>query len=460
MTLNFVTAQPIWVLALALGLMSGLQAQGLRLGQRGPAIGALPPALEQLETRQADFIVAVVNSEPITNQEVVREVQRVQQMLMQQRQAIPSPAELAKAVLDKLINERAQLQLARDTGLKVDDPSVDQAEQSVARQNQLSVADLRRRVVMDGMEVKSFREQLREQILLTRLREREVEPRVRVSDLEVDQYLQDQQAQANDPATVQLNLAQVLVAVPEGASAEAVEALQKRAQQVLTRAKAGQDFAQLAREASDAPDRANGGQMGMRPGDRYPTLFWEAVKGLKAGEVSSVLRSGAGFHVLKVLDKRSAGLPPMSVTQQRARHILLVPSATLSEAAARDLLFDYRRRIEAGQASFASLARDNSQDGSAAQGGDLGWANPGQFVPEFEAVLSSLTPGQISAPLISRFGVHLIQLMERRQNQLEPREQREMVRNLLREKKLDESFVTWAKDVRDRAYVELREPPL
>ena len=460
MTLNFLTAKPIWVLAFAMGLMSGLQAQGLRLGQRGPAIGALPPALEQLETRQADFIVAVVNSEPITNQEVVREMQRVQQMLMQQRQSMPSPAELAKAVLDKLINERAQLQLARDTGLKVDDPSVDQAEQSVARQNQLSVADLRRRVVMDGMEVKSFREQLREQILLTRLREREVEPRVRVSDLEVDQYLQDQQAQANDPATVQLSLAQVLVAVPEGASAAAVEALQKRAQQVLARAKAGQDFAQLAREASDAPDRANGGQMGMRPGDRYPTLFWEAVKGLKAGEVSSVLRSGAGFHVLKVLDKRSAGLPPMSVTQQRARHILLVPTATVSEAAARDLLLDYRRRIEAGQASFASLARDNSQDGSAALGGDLGWANPGQFVPEFETVLSSLTPGQISDPLISRFGVHLIQLMERRQNQLEPREQREMVRNLLREKKLDESFVTWAKDVRDRAYVELREPPL
>jgi peptidyl-prolyl cis-trans isomerase SurA len=200
--------------------------------------------------------------------------------------------------------------------------------------------------------------------------------------------------------------------------------------------------------------------MGARMADRYPALFWEAVKNLKSGELSGVVRSGAGFHVLKVLDARVAGLPPTTVTQHHARHILLVPGAALTEAAARDTLLDFRRRIEAGQASFASLAKENSQDSSAARGGDLGWANPGQFVPEFEAVINSLALGQISDPLITRFGVHLIQLLAKRQSQLDVKDQKEMVRNMLREKKLEEGFANWAKDVRDRAYVELRDPPL
>ncbi len=435
-----------------------VQAQGLRPATRtSPAASTVTAA--QGAVRQADFIVAVVNSEPVTNHDVAVELQRMQQQYAQQRQALPDTRELTRQVLERLINEKAQLQLARETGIKVDEPSVDQAEQSVALQNQLSVAELHRRIAQDGVDPKQFREQLRNQLLLTRLREREVEPKVRVSDLEVEQYLQEQLAVSNVPANQVINIAQLLVAVPENASETQVAALQAKAQRALERARAGEDFTVLARELSDAADRASGGQLGLRPADRYPPLFLDATRSLAVGGISELVRSGAGFHILKLVEKRNAGLPPMVITQSRARHILLRPNAQLSEAAARDKLNDFRRRIQTGQTDFATLARENSQDGSAEQGGDLGWAYPGQFVPEFEAVMNRLAPGQISQPLISRFGVHLIQLLERRNTTLGEREQREMVRNMLREKKLDEAYANWARDVRARAYVEMREPP-
>ena len=432
-------------------------AQGLR-----PSLGlsSVPAATRpQAEVQQAaDYIVAVVNSEPVTNSEVQRELQRLVQQMTQQRRPLPDRKEMARQVLENLINQKVQLQSASETGIRVDDAAVDQAVQNIARQNQMDVAELQRRIAQDGLVFSQFRAQLREQLILTRLREREVEPRVRVSDLEVDQYLRDQQTNT-DPASTEINLAQILVSVPDSATAQQIAALQGKAQQALERARAGADFAALAREFSDATDRANGGQLGLRTADRYPPLFLEATQNLEVGAVSAVVRSGAGFHILKLLEKRNAGLPPMAVTQSRARHILLRISPQLSEAAARVKLVEFKKRLEAGQADFAALARDNSQDGSAAQGGDLGWANPGMYVPEFEEVMGRLAPGQISDPLVSRFGVHLIQLMERRDTVLSLREQREAVRAVLREKKLDEGYVNWAQDLRGRAYVEMREPP-
>ena len=384
-------------------------AQGLR-----PSLGlsSVPAATRpQAEVQQAaDYIVAVVNSEPVTNSEVQRELQRLVQQMTQQRRPLPDRKEMARQVLENLINQKVQLQSASETGIRVDDAAVDQAVQNIARQNQMDVAELQRRIAQDGLVFSQFRAQLREQLILTRLREREVEPRVRVSDLEVDQYLRDQQTNT-DPASTEINLAQILVSVPDSATAQQIAALQGKAQQALERARAGADFAALAREFSDATDRANGGQLGLRTADRYPPLFLEATQNLEVGAVSAVVRSGAGFHVLKLLEKRNAGLPPMAVTQSRARHILLRISPQLSEAAARVKLVEFKKRLEAGQADFAALARDNSQDGSAAQGGDLGWANPGMYVPEFEEVMGRLAPGQISDPLVSRFGVHLIQLM-------------------------------------------------
>ncbi|OQW88636.1 MAG: molecular chaperone SurA [Rhodoferax ferrireducens] len=429
-------------------------AQGLRV----PAASVLAPVASAAQT-QADYIVAVVNSEPVTNMEVRREAQREFQQLTQQRRAPTDIRELLPMVLEGLINRKAQLQMARETGLRVEESAIDQAEQSVALQNQFDVAELRRRVVRDGMSVSQFRAQLADQILLQRLRERDVESRVRVSEQDIDQFLREQQA-ADTTGDTQINLAQILVAVPETATAQQVDALKLRAQRAQERARKGDDFAALVREFSDATDLGSGGQLGLRSTTRYPELFVQATTPLSVGDVAELVRSPAGFHVLKVVEKIRPGMPTMAVTQSHARHILLVPSANLSEAEARRKLTEFKKQVVANQADFASLAREHSQDGSAAQGGDLGWASPGMFVPEFEATMNRLAPGEVSDPLLSRFGLHLIQLLERRKASLTPEQQREAVRAMLREKKLDEAYLTWAQDVRARAYVELREPTL
>ncbi len=249
------------------------------------------------------------------------------------------------------------------------------------------------------------------------------------------------------------------MAVPENASQEQLASLQARAQLAAERARSGTDFAALVREFSNAPGGSTDGQMGLRTLDRYPELFVNATQNLAVGAVAGPLRSGAGFHVLKVLEKKRAGAPGATVAETRARHILLRTGPQLSEATAVARLSDLRQRITAGQADFAALARESSQDGSAREGGDLGWAGPGQFVPEFEERMNSLAPGQIGEPLVSRFGVHLIQVLERRTTQLSPREQREAVRAVLREKKYEDAYAAWAQEVRGRAYVEYREPP-
>jgi peptidyl-prolyl cis-trans isomerase SurA len=415
------------------------------------------PALAQGGARASDFIVAVVNSEPITNLEVQRRTARMAQQLRQQGGRMPTQAELSRQVLESLVVERAQLQQARELGLKVDEAAINLAEQNVARQNQIDVAELRRRVALDGMTSTQFRNDLRDQILMSRLRDRELDSRVRVSDAEVEQYLREQTDVA-PAAPTEINLAQVLVAVPENATPQQVAERLARAQDVEKRARAGEDFAALARSFSDGTDAAAGGEMGLRSPDRYPELFLQATAQLAAGGITAPVRSGAGFHILKVIDKRQGGML-QSITQQHARHILLRLDAQQTEANARERLATMRRRIVAGQADFAALAQASSQDGSAAQGGDLGWSNPGQFVPEFEEVLDALRPGEISEPIVSRFGVHLIQLLERRQYQLNPREQREVARNLVRERKMDEAYRSWLQELRGRAYVELRQAP-
>ena len=431
-----------------------VQAQTLRAS---PGLSA-PRAASDNSQRSADFIVAIVNSEPITNIEVRARVLRFEQQLSQRGGALPSRSELSVQVLERLISERAQVQVGRDNGIKIDEAMITGAVQNVARQNQLSVDELRRRLEAEGISYGQFRAGLRDEMLLARVREREVDNRIQVSDSELDQFIAEQQdGSATNPA--EINLAQILVVVPETATAQQQQELQARADSVLRRIRAGEDFATLAREFSQSAERANGGVMGLRSAERYPLIFIEATQSLRVGDVSALVRSGAGFHILKVLDKKRATAANVSVVQTRARHILLRPSAQLSESAARARLVDLRKRITSGQIDFATAARDNSQDGSAREGGDLGWANPGQFVPEFEEVMNQLAPGQVSEPLVSRFGVHLIQLQERRENALSAREQRELARASLREKKVEEAFTAWARDVRARAYVEMREPP-
>lgn len=446
-------------------------AQGFRSGggitdimRAGPRLG--PPAARPAPSapstapvqRSAEFIVALVNSEPITNTEVVT---RVERLLKENPDAQRVPRnELTRLVLERLVSERAQLQLAKEGGIKVDDVAIDQAEQTVARQNDISLAELRRRVAAEGIAQQDFRNDLRDQLLLTRLRDREVESKVKVSDVEADEYLRDQRnVSVKNAALENLNLAQILVAVPENATDAQIATAQQKAQGLAQRARAGEDFAKLVQDNSDSPDRANGGAIGMRSADRYPSLFVEATQSTPVNGIAGPVRSSAGFHVLKVVAKATVGSGDATVTQTQVRHILLLndPKRTTAQAVAQ--LAEFKRRVQAGSADFAGLARDNSQDASAKAGGDLGWSRPGQFVPEFEEAMDRLAPGQISDPVVSRFGVHLIQVIGRREAKLSQGEQREAARAALREQRIEEALSTWMQEVRARAYVEFREPP-
>jgi peptidyl-prolyl cis-trans isomerase SurA len=409
--------------------------------------------------RSADFIVAVVNSEPVTNNEVRNNLLRTEQQLTQAGKAMPPRDELARLVLERLIADKLQLQEARLSGLRIDESAIDNAVQGVAQQNQLTVDELRKRLVADGLTFVKFREGLRDELLVSRFRQREIESRVKVTDADVDQFLRDQEG-SGDGAAIDINLAQILVAVPENATPEQIASLQAKAQLAADRAKAGADFVALVNEFSEVSLRASGGQLGLRSAERYPPLFLQATEKLRAGGIAGPIRSGAGFHVLKVIEKRQAGMPGVNITQTHARHILLRVSPQQREAAAKEKLADIKKRVVAGQADFAAVAREISDDGSAKDGGDLGWANPGMFVPEFEQAMNSLALNQISEPLVSRFGVHLIQVLERRETQLSSRDQRELARSVLRDKKLEAAYAVWAQEIRGRAYVEFREPPL
>ena len=433
---------------------------GIAASCLGPLIWpGLVQAQSNLKSRPVDYIVVVVNSEPITNNEVQNLKLRLEKQL-QPGATAPSPEVLTQQALDQLINEKAQLQQARDNGIRIDDAEVDQTEFNIARQNQVSKEDLYKRVALEGLSVSAFRDQLRNQLMINRLRERDVDNRARISDADVAQYIQSQQAgkpMASYP--IDINLATILIAVPENSSEQEATELKIKAQQIVQRVKRGESFAALAQAYSEAADKgANGGEMGLRPTDRYPTLFIDSTQNLNKGDVSEPVRSGAGFHILKVLDKKQSELSSTLIVQTRARHILLRTGKDLSETVARSRLLAYKQRVQAG-ADFSDLARQFSQDGSASAGGDLGWASPGQFVPEFEEVLARLRPGQVSDPLISRFGAHLIQLLERREVPLSIREQREMVRTQLREKKIEELYSAWVEELRGRAYIELRNPP-
>ena len=420
---------------------------------------ALAALAQAQSAQQADYIVAVVNSDPITESEVRSEVARVRQEYAQQPQALPAPDELRKMVLERLIGERAQLQVARETGIRVDDVNIDQAEQAVARQNQIDVPELRRRLAKDGIPLSRFREQLRDQFLLTRLREREVEGRLRITDQDIDRALAEEQVKANDPMALEVNLAQIMISVPEKASPDVRAARMELAKKTLERVRAGTGFEAVAVEVS-AADASNGGQLGLRRGDRYPPLFLEATQRLPVGGISDIVRSDAGFHILKVVERKAPTPLSRAVVQTRARHILLRPSAQLNAKDITARLAELKKKIESGAATFEAMAKENSQDGSAPQGGDLGWAAPGLFVPEFEEVMNRLAEGKISEPFASRYGLHILQVVERKRVELTQVEVREQVRAKLRDSRYEEAFTNWARDIRGRAFVEMREPPL
>ncbi len=440
-------------------LLAGLCALPALAQLQMRSAGSPPPAqvLIRAPSYSGDYIVAVVNTELVTAAEVEQRIERMRAaMAGRGGQRPPITDQLRQQALDSLIEERVLLTFARESGLRVEDAEVDRAVQSVAAQNRLTIDQLREQLRAEGMDFARFRSSLRDQILFERLREREVGARTRVQEADVEKFLAERSAQG--ARSSELNIAQILVTLPEGASPEVAAERRARAEAALARVRGGEDFAIVARDVSEDANRARGGEMGLRPAARLPDAFVQQVSDLRAGEVSpTLLRSGAGFHVLKLLERKDAS--GVRVTQTRARHILLRPSAQLSEDVAKQRLADMRAQIERGTASFENLARQFSEDGSAAQGGDLGWVNPGAFVPEFEAAMDRLTVGGLSQPVVSRFGVHLIEVVDRREAMLDAKQLREQARVALREQKFEEAYAEWLKELRARAYVEMRDPP-
>ena len=426
------------------------------------ALGLLAPALfaqpkpPASAPRAGDYIVAVVNQELVTAAELEQRLERIRADAARSNSTLPPPQVLRQQVLDALIDERVQVSNARENGPKVDEAEIDRAVGNLALQNQLTLPQLRERLRQQGIAYSKIRDNIRDQIMVERVREREVMGRIKITEAQVDAFLDKQRAAAGN--VPQLNIAQILVTVPDGASVTLVAERRARAQTAQARVRAGEDFETVAREVSEEGNRAQGGVIGLRPADRLPDVFVAGVRGLRAGEVApELLRTGAGFHLLKLVERREPGV--FTVQQTHARHILLRVSAQLTQPAAIQRLADIKREIVAGKKSFEQAARENSEDGSASQGGDLGWVSPGTFVPEFEEVINSLPPNGISDPVVSRFGVHLVQVLERREITLDVKQQREQARNILREQKFDEAYTEWIRDLRGRAYIEMREPP-
>lgn len=407
--------------------------------------------------RPIDRVVAVVNSEAITAGELASRLKTVEQQLREQNIEAPAADVLEKQVLERMIVDRAQLQAAREAGIRIDDAQVDRALASIAQENRMTLAQLRERVERDGTGFARLREEVREELIRRRLREREIDSRVQVSDADIDAFLAAQPKGSG--AQSELHVAQILLAVPEGATAEQIERQRLRGEEVIRQLQRGSDFARLAAAFSDAPEAMSGGSLGWRTAERLPQLFVDAVARLEPGQVAPLVRSPVGFHVVKLLDRRAAESPAASsapVTQTHARHILIRPNELVTEDEALRRLHDIKRRVEAGSGDFAELARQYSVDGSAGRGGDLGWIYPGDTVPEFERAMNALAPGQISEPVRTPFGVHLIQVLERRTDTASPDRVRQVARQALRERRIDENYQDWLRQLRDRTYVEYK----
>jgi peptidyl-prolyl cis-trans isomerase SurA len=410
-----------------------------------------PPAL-----RPGDYITAIVNQEVVTGFELNQRLAMARADAQSKNQRLPADSELRSMVLESLVEDRALLSHARDSGVRVDDNEIDRAVAVIAAQNQLTPAQLRQRLAQQGLDLPRFRANLRDQIMVERVREREVAQRIRVTDGEIDALIEQQRGKL--AAEVQYNIAQVLIRLPETPSDAVVAERRARAEAALARIRGGEDFAKVAREVSEDDNKERGGEIGMRPADRLPDIFLETVRPLQNGQVApALLRTGAGFHVLKLIERSEGGA--LRVTQTRARHILLRPSEQLTEAAVRARLADFKRQIDGGQRRFEDIAREFSLDGSAPAGGDLGWASPGQFVPEFEEAMNALPLGGVSGPVATRFGFHLIKVEERRSVAPDTKQLRDQARQALRERKFEDAYNEWVREVRGRAYVEFREPP-
>nr|WP_283746086.1 peptidylprolyl isomerase [Sideroxydans sp. CL21] len=398
-----------------------------------------------------DSIEVIVNDDVITHLELEKRVVSVSKMLQSQKTALPDKSVLERQVLERMITEMLLSQFAKESGLRIDDAQLDKTILRIAQQNKFAtVAAFRAKLEQDGTNFNEFREEIRNEIISVRLREREVDSKLVISENDVDNYLSNQERQEGKGD--ELLLAHILVVVPEQASADKIQNYRGRAEQALAKLRGGASFAQVAAGYSDAQDALKGGELGWRPADRMPPMFADALAKMKPGDVSDVLRSPSGFHIIKLLDRRNKDAAVV-VTQTHARHILIKTSELVSENEAKSRLQEIKQRIDKG-ADFAEEARLHSDDGSASQGGDLGWLSPGETVPEFESAMDALKVGQISGLVQTGFGWHLIQVLERRNTDVSVEQKRLRARNAIRTFKSDEAYQDWLRQLRDRAFVE------
>lgn len=434
-------------------------APGPGFNSGAPAAGpaAAPGARPAARAVTVDRIIAVVNDEVITANELRQRVAIADAQLRKQKIQPPPANVLERQVLERMIVDRAAMQLAQETGVRVDDGTVNAAMARVAESNGMTVQAMRQRLESDGVSFAQFRDDIRTDIVLNRLREREVDSRVQISESELDNFIAEQAGLSADAEEV--NLAQILLRVPEGATPQRLEETRARADELIAQLKGGADFARLAASFSNASDALQGGELGWRNTDRLPTLFLDAIKGLKPGQIAPLVRSPNGYHILKLLGSRKAidaKLAAGPVQQTRARHILLRVSDAMPEAEVKRRLEEFKIRIEAGQSEFATLARLHSLDPSGSRGGDLGWLYPGDTVPEFEKAMDALKISQLSGPVQSPFGWHLIQVNERRTESNSTERARLQARQALRERKAEEAYQDWVRQLRDKTYVEYR----
>jgi peptidyl-prolyl cis-trans isomerase SurA len=424
------------------------------------AVGLLLSPAHAQKPRQPvllDRIVAIVNDEAITARELADRTQFALKQLDQQGTTAPPRPVIERQLLERMIADRVQLQFAKSTGMRIDDAELDRAIGRIAEQNKVTVQGLRETLERDGVPYSKFREDIRAEIVMARLREREVDNKIVITESEIDALLAA--SSSEEMRSDEVNLSHILVLVPENASPEQVQARRARAEEALAQLSKGADFRQVAAAFSDAPDNLQGGGMGWRAGERLPTIFYDALKPMKPGGITGLLRSANGFHILKLNERRGGAAVqqqgPTSLEQTRVRHILMKTNELVSEGEARNRLRGLKERLE-NKADFAELARVHSEDASAGRGGDLGWVLPGDTVPEFERAMNTLKIGEISDPVRSPFGWHLIQVLERGTQDVSKERRRLAARQTLRARKTDEAYQEWIRQLRDRAYVEVR----
>jgi peptidyl-prolyl cis-trans isomerase SurA len=419
-----------------------------------PAGGRLDQRLSSTPSRivPVDRIVAVVNDEVLTSNDLNERVQMVIRQLQRQGGQLPPADALQRQILERMINDLVQTQLAKETGIKVDDATLDRTIDRIAQENSLAPGEFRKALERDGIGYPRFREDIRSEIMVSRLREREVENGIVVTDAEVDTEIAREAKEASGDA--EYRLSHVLILVPPQANNEQIEQRRRRAMLALSELRRGANFAQVAATYSDAPDATQGGTLGWRQSGRLPSLFLEAIERLQPGEVTDILRSPNGFHIVKMLEKRGKAAA-QGVQQTHVRHILLRAREGLTEVEARDRLTKLRVRIEKGE-DFGDLAKSQSEDASAQKGGDLGWVAPGDTVPEFERAMNALKDKEVSEPIQTPFGWHLVQVIERRSDELSGDRKKSAARTAIRARKADEAYQDWLRQTRDRAFVENR----